>query len=237
MAALRDLFCFAANNKHPALVIVSYPGTFNLALLRWHAMHLGTRMCLLSPTNWELCDRHKKWHLQGRAPNVTTLWQSQWWIDSQVCFKWGGKGFCFSRHPRRDEEGISLNGMLLELFGINVNDCHMHKQASFKSVHSNSGVILALALFFTQIRMHFVDGCTSWTACGYLWVSYSAAYYLHRCCWNIRSLEVFLSVKCIALITTLWMCFARCVLPRVVFFHLRSISMSVAARSASFLSS
>lgn len=60
MAALRDLFYFAQNKKRPAFVSMSDLQTFNLPLLRWHAMYLGTRCCLPSPTNWGLCDRHKK---------------------------------------------------------------------------------------------------------------------------------------------------------------------------------
>lgn len=115
MAALRDLFCFAENKKHPALVSMSHPWTFNLAHLRWHAMHLGTRVCLLSPTNWELCDRHKK----GIYKVEPRMWQRRDRAGDGLTheFVLNEGGGCFSRHPWRDEEVISLKGMLLELLG------------------------------------------------------------------------------------------------------------------------
>lgn len=149
MAARRDLFCFAENKKHPALVSMSYPRTFNLALLRWHAMHLGTRVCLLSPPLTESSvTGTKKGIYKVVAPNVTTLWQSRWWIDSRVCFKWGRKGFRSSRHPWRGWGGCNPQRDASSAVGTNVYDCHMHNQASLKSVCSNSSITLASAFFF-----------------------------------------------------------------------------------------
>lgn len=74
----------------------------------------------------------------------------------------------FPRHPWRDEEVVSLKGILLELLGRNVFDCHMHKQASLKSVRSNSDIILAPALFFHPDTRAF---CGRVCFLNYMWVS------------------------------------------------------------------
>lgn len=179
------------------------PRTFNLPRLQWHAMYLGTRVCLLSLTKRGLCDRHKKGHLQGQAPNVTTLWQRWWWIDTQVCFKWGVKGFCFSRHPWRDEEVRCLIGTLLGLLRKTRVTAACINRRALNFPRASSDIILALALF---LRMDMLRELHV-GSCGHqLW----AAYFLNCCFWNVRRLQIFLSIRFIALITTHGMCFARC---------------------------
>lgn len=117
------------------------------------------------------------------APNVTTLWQSRWWIDSQVCFKWGRKDFLFSRHPWRGWGGCKPQRDASWAVGTNVYECHMHNQASLKSVRSNSSIMFVSAFFFHTDARAF---CGRVGSLNCMWVQFCVL-----SCWNIRSLEVF----------------------------------------------
>lgn len=211
MAALGDRFYFAQNKKRPAFVSMSDLRNFNLPLLQWHAMYLGTRICLQSPTNWGLCDRHKK----GIYKVEPRMWQrcdrAGDGLTHGFVLNEEGKVFAFPDTHGGMRRLERLIGTLLELLGEPCMTVACTNRQAFNVFPSSSDITWALALFLEGWALkRRVDSCRC---------QFWAAYYPHRCFWNVRSLEVFLSIRFIVLITTLWTCFARCALLRVMFFH------------------